>query len=367
MSTDQGDKTEDATEKKLRDAREGGNVPLSRELPVACALIGVTLVVVVTAGSGVRAVAQMLATLFDHISDIRILGLGDAVELQRVLFWGAGVALLPSLALLMVSGLVGGILQRPLNLTPGRLYPDVSRISIVQGWKRLFGVSGLMEFLKSALKLILIGTIAAMAVRHQFTNALEPMALEPGQLLEHLRRLCIPILFGVAASIGAVAGLDFIWARQHWLGSLRMTRQEVKDEARESQGDPLVKGRMRAMARQRARSRMMAAVPRATFIIANPTHYAVALRYVRNEGEAPRVLAKGRDLVALRIREIAESLAIPVIEDKPLARALHDVAVVDSIIPQDFYRPVAEIVNYLNRVKRQPASGRLPSQSLRRR
>jgi len=366
MSGDQ-DKTEVATEKKVRDARDGGNVPLSRELPVAFALIGMTLMVAVTAGSGVQALGHMLGSLFDHSGDIRIRRLSDIIELGRLLLWAAGAALLPSLALLMLAGLLGGLLQRPMTLTPGRLVPDVSRISIIQGWTRLFGVSGLMEFLKSVLKLSFVGAVAILTVRHQFTNALEPMVLEPVQLLEHLRGLCIPLLSGVAAGMGAVAGLDFIWTRHHWLTSLRMTRQEVKDEARESQGDPIVKGRMRAMARQRAKARMMAAVPRASFIVVNPTHYAVALRYVRSEGEAPRIVAKGTDLVALRIREIAESLAIPIIEDKPLARALHDVAKVDSVIPQEFYRPVAEIVNFLNRTKRRPVPGPLPSQSLRRR
>jgi len=367
MSEDRDDKTEDPTEKKLNDARTEGNVPVSRELPLASALIGITLAVEVTLEPVMRGSTSILARLFDHVGDIRLSRQGDAIGLLWSLLCYMGVVLLPSLAVLALSGLGGGLLARPITLTPERLAPDISRISLLGGWRRLFGLTGLTEFAKSILKLMIIGTVAALIIRRQLVNALNPMAMEPGQMLVDLRALIIPLLAGIAASVAVIAGFDVIWTRRKWLNELRMTRQEIKDETRESQGDPLVKGRLRAMARHRARSRMMAAIPRASFIVANPTHFAVALRYLRSEGEAPKVLAKGRDLVALRIREIAEAHSIPVIENKPLARALHDVARVDASIPQDFYRPVAEIVNYLNRSGRARTLAPLPRQLLRRR
>jgi flagellar biosynthetic protein FlhB len=154
--------------------------------------------------------------------------------------------------------------------------------------------------------------------------------------------------------MGAIAAADFIWQRFHWKQDLRMTKQEVKDELKQSEGDPIVKSRIRSVARDRARRRMMAAVPRATLVIANPTHYAIALKYVREEDAAPLVLAKGQDLVALKIRELAEANGVPVFEDVALARSMYKQVSVDSVIPQQFYQAVAELVRivYSNKVKR---------------
>jgi len=273
MSQDPDNKTEDATEKKLSDARAEGNLPLSRELSVAFALIGLTVAIAFTAESAIQTSSHLLARLFDHVGDIRMMRLGDAVGLHWALLLAVGMALVPSLAVLLFFGLLGSLLQRPTSLTPGRLAPDTSRISPVAGWARLFGVSGLLEFAKSLAKLALIGVLAFFIIRRQLANALDPMAMEPAQMLRVLRALSMPLLAGIAAGVAVIAGIDVVWVRRKWLASLRMTRQEVKDESRESQGDPMIKGRMRAMARQRARSRMMAAVPQASFIVTNPTHF----------------------------------------------------------------------------------------------
>jgi flagellar biosynthesis protein FlhB len=146
-------------------------------------------------------------------------------------------------------------------------------------------------------------------------------------------------------SAGLLAVVDVFWTRHHWYSQLRMTKQEIKDEYKQSQGDPIVKQRQRAVARDRARRRMINNIPRATLVIANPTHYAVALRYVREENDAPVVVAKGQDLIALRIREIAEENNIPVFEDPPLARSMFAQVSVDSVIPPVFYKAVAELVH----------------------
>ena len=152
---------------------------------------------------------------------------------------------------------------------------------------------------------------------------------------------------GVAVATLLLVVLDLVWSRVFWRRELRMTKQEVKEELKQTEGDPIVRSRLRSLARDRSRRRMMAAVPRATFVITNPTHYAVALRYVREEGGAPRVLAKGRNLIALRIREIAEQHNIPIIEDKPLAQALYKKVAVNQMIPPEFYRAVAQIVYFV--------------------
>ncbi len=154
--------------------------------------------------------------------------------------------------------------------------------------------------------------------------------------------------------MGLIAGVDLVWSRFHWRQDLRMTKQEVKDELKQSEGDPIVKSRLRSLARDRARRRMMTAVPRATLVIANPTHYSIALKYVRDEDSAPIVLAKGQDLVALKIREIAEANNIPVFEDVALARSMYKQVSVDSVIPQQFYQAVAELIRvvYAKKAKR---------------
>ena len=167
-----------------------------------------------------------------------------------------------------------------------------------------------------------------------------------------IRDIAIDILVAIVFVMGVIAAFDFVWSRFHWRQELRMTRQEVKDEMKQSEGDPIVKGRLRSLARDRARRRMMTAVPRATLIIANPTHFSIALRYVREENSAPVVLAKGQDLVALKIREIAAAHNIPVFEDVALARSMYKQVSVDSVIPAQFYQAVAELVRIVYGNKR---------------
>jgi flagellar biosynthetic protein FlhB len=169
-----------------------------------------------------------------------------------------------------------------------------------------------------------------------------------------IRDMAINILISIVVVMALIAGVDLVWSRFHWRQDLRMTKQEVKDELKQSEGDPIVKSRLRSLARDRARRRMMTAVPRATLVIANPTHYSIALKYARDEDSAPVVLAKGQDLVALKIREIAEANNIPVFEDVALARSMYKQVSVDSVIPQQFYQAVAELIRvvYASKAKR---------------
>ena len=163
--------------------------------------------------------------------------------------------------------------------------------------------------------------------------------------------MAIDILISIVFVMGLIAAVDLVWSRFHWRQDLRMTKQEVKDEHKQAEGDPIVKARLRSLARDRARRRMMTAVPRATLIIANPTHFSIALKYVRDEDSAPVVLAKGQDLVALKIREIAEAHNIPIFEDVALARSMYKQVSVDSVIPSQFYQAVAELVRVVYAAK----------------
>jgi flagellar biosynthetic protein FlhB len=215
------------------------------------------------------------------------------------------------------------------------------------GAGRIFGAPGLVEFLKSLFKFGAITIVCLILLNADRKAVIDAMFTDPSALPALILSLVIRLVSAVCVTLVILVAADLVWSRFRWRSDLRMTRQEVKDEMKQSEGDPLVKSRLRSLARDRARRRMISAVPRATVVIANPTHYAIALRYDRSKGGAPLVVAKGVDLIALRIREIAAQHAIPVIEDRPLARAMYDAVEVDQWIPPEFYRAVAKILHFL--------------------
>ena len=209
----------------------------------------------------------------------------------------------------------------------------------------MFGVQGFVEFLKSLAQARLRHRRADLhAVARTHRKLLAGMITNPMAFGLVIRGIAVDILVAIVFVMALIAAVDLVWSRFHWKQDLRMSKQEVKDEMKQSEGDPIVKSRLRSLARDRARQRMMTAVPRATLIIANPTHFSIALKYVRDEDSAPLVLAKGQDLVALKIREIAKENNIPIFEDVALARSMYKQVSVDSVIPSQFYQAVAELV-----------------------
>jgi flagellar biosynthesis protein FlhB len=235
----------------------------------------------------------------------------------------------------MAAGLVSTFLQHAPRFTPARLRPDIARISLVNGWRRIFGAQGQAEFFKSVGKLISIVIVVSAVLRSQRHALIGAMLLDPDAIPEVVLMVATRLLMAVCAITVVLLAADLFWVRALWRKGVRMTKQEVKDELKEAEGDPLRKARLRSLALDRRRKSMIAAVPRATLVIANPTHYAVALRYVREEGGAPLVVSKGKDFIALKIREIAEQHSIPIVEDKPLARSMHDGVEVDRPIPPE--------------------------------
>lgn len=343
---DKESKTEEASEKKVRDAVERGSIPHSREAVTFGSLLGILLV----AGffsSGIARLRSSLQRFIDDPGGWSLENGGDAVRLLGLVGSDAAALLIPAVAVLGAIGIAMSLLQNPPRLVLDRIQPRMSRLSLSQGWRRVFGSQGRVEFLKATFKLTAVGGTGFVLLRAAQTDVFNAMYMEPVALPRLVRDLSVRLVAGVAAATLVLVVLDLVWSRVFWRRELRMSRQEVKDELKQMDGDPILRSRMRSLARDRSRGRMMAAVPRATLVIANPTHYAVALRYVREEGGAPRVLAKGRDLIALRIREIAEQHNVPVIEDKLLARSLHDKVVVDQMIPSEFYKAVAQIVYFI--------------------
>lgn len=344
---DKESKTENATEKKISDAVEKGNVPHSREAPMFASLAGILLVLAFLAGDRIAVLADKLGMLLDDPGGFAI-GTGvDATALLWAVAAETGAALAPIIAVLAVAGLVASLLQSTPRFARERIRPQWSRISPKAGWGRMFGAQGAIEFLKSLFKFAAIAITVTLLLRADADAVTGAMFSDPVLLPDLILSSAVRLVSAVCVATIMLVAADLVWAHLKWRADLRMTRQEVKDELKQTEGDPLIKSRLRSLARDRARRRMMSAVPKASVIIANPTHFAVALRYNRAEGGAPLVVAKGADLVALRIREIATKHGIPIIEDKPLARALYDAVEVDKWIPPEFYKAVARILYYL--------------------
>jgi flagellar biosynthetic protein FlhB len=357
---DKDSKTEEPTEKKIRDAVDKGNVPFSREVPIFASTLGMLVFLVFFLPAGAGRFSTTLRDLFEQSDDWRLSNGGDAVALFQMLFFEAGVVLLPAFSLLMGFGIAASVLQNMPSPVLDRVQPKLERISIAKGFGRIYGAKGMVEFAKSMFKIVVVSAIVATAMQSEFFRSLDFMFMDPTLVAPDMARLAGKVIVVVLICTATLAIVDLLWTRYSWHTDLKMSRQELKDELKQSDGDPIIKARQRSLARDRARRRMIAEVPRATMVIANPTHFAVALRYVREEGGAPVVIAKGQDLIALKIREVAEAHGIPVFEDPPLARSMFAQVSVDSFIPAAFYKAVAELVHriYGNTPKSQTASAR---------
>lgn len=353
---DKESKTEEATEKKIRDAIEKGNVPFSREAATLASLFGMAVIASFFLAGSVGQLNYSLARIIDNASGWSLDNRGDAVHLLESVGLDSVRLLLPVVAILTVAGVMSSFLQNSPSMVLDRIQPKLSRVSIGQGWSRIFGAKGQVEFLKSTVKLAAVCILGFVLLRAALHDVLNAMFMEPSALPALILTIGTRLVMAIAVATVVLVAADLVWTRVFWARDLRMTRQEQKDEMKQVEGDPLVKARLRSLARDRARKRMIAAVPRATFVITNPTHYAIALRYVKEEGGAPLVIAKGQDLIALKIREIATQHSIPIIEDKLLARSLYKVVEVDKMIPAEFYKAVAEVVFFLFQ-RREGASG----------
>jgi len=344
---DKESKTEEATEKKIRDAIEKGSVPFSKELPAFASLVGLVVVTSFFVVGGAMELASALKAFLDDPGRWQLENTADVVQVFGVVNFDAAQLLAPVVIVLTIAGLASSLLQNSPRIVINRIEPQLSRISIIAGWRRIFGIQGWVEFLKGAFKLSALALLAFLLVRAGRFDVFNSMSMSPYALPELLKIMTVRLFLAVIAGIALLVAVDLVWSRFHWRRELRMTRQEVKDELKQSDGDPIIKARLRSLARDRARKRMIARVPQATVVVVNPTHYAVALRYVRTENQAPLVVAKGLDLIALKIRALAEEHDIPVVEDKLLARSLYDNVEIDQLIPPEFYRAVANVILYI--------------------
>ena len=347
MADDSEDKTEEPTEKRLADAIERGNTPMSREVTFLCSLIAYLLIEIYVLPSTTPRFVAAIVHFLDDPSGWRLETGGDVELLMNAVAAIVARFLGPAVLLLLAFGVGGSALQNAPRIVFHRIAPDFQRVSPFAGFARLFGPRGWTEFAKSALKLAAVAGVVGVLIASQRLALMDAIFVDVSLLPGRLMSLTIGATTAITLAVLVISGVDFTWTRIHWRRDQRMSRHEVKEEVRQAEGDRMLKARLRSLRLDRSRRNMLKNVPKATMVIVNPTHYAVAMRYARNEGGAPVVLAKGVDLLALKIREVAIENDIPIIEDKPLARSLYDAVTVDAVIPPEFYRAVAEIVHLI--------------------
>lgn len=343
---DESQKTEDPTPKKLEESRKKGQIALSREVNNWVMLMAATLLIAFASMGTLGELKNLLRTYLEHLGSfpqapggLHVI-LGESFkEILKILF-------LP-LLVLMAAAFLGPFLQIGPLFAPEVIKPDLSKISLIKGVSRLFSMRSLMEFAKGLLKIGIVSAVSIIIIYPYYGNIEHMVGLPMPLLMEELKDLVVRMMTGVMVVMIIVAVIDLVFQRNEHHKKMRMTKQEVKDEYKQTEGDPHVRARLRQLRAERGRQRMMQNVPNADVVITNPTHYSIALQYDPDEMDAPKCLAKGVDEIALRIREVAKENNIELYENKPLARALFDSVEIDETIPQEHYQAVAQIISYV--------------------
>lgn len=350
MAEEQGqERTEEATAKRREDFRKKGQVAQSREIQTAALMSGFVLLWYAYISTFWPKLSQLLTHVWS-IAGTFELSPASTVSLFGFILGRMALLLWPILLMVLVIGFFSSFLQIGWLLTAKPMTPELSKLDPIKGMKRFVSLRSLVELLKSLAKITLVGWVAYQTVRPELESAVRLINMEVIELLRFLGRVSGLLLLkccGVMILLGVV---DFLFVRWEMEKKMKMTKQEQKEELRDTEGDPLLKARIRSQQMQMARRRMMAEVPEADVVITNPTHLSVAIAYRRDEMDAPQVVAKGADLVAMRIREIARENGVPFVENVPVARALYKVELGEAV-PENLFVAVAEILAYVYNLK----------------
>ena len=344
--SDSSTKTEEATPRKLEEARKRGDVAKSIDVPSVASLAAAAGFLAIAGGWMARDLAIQLQPFVAHPDAFDFTGDGGVIVMRSAMLALAPI-LIGVMAAAALAGIGGNLIQHGFLFVPDKLKPDASRLSPAEGFKRVFGIDGLVHFLKSALKIGLVGAVGWLVLRPHMGDFQLLVGMDPNGLLPLADAMLRALFWGVLALLGAGALADWFWQRQRFLQRMRMTKEEMKEDFRQSEGDPHVRARLRQIRYERAKRRMMQNVPKATVVVMNPTHYAIALRYEAGDTPAPLCVAKGVDDVALRIRETAEAHKVPVVENAALARALYATVEIDEVIPREHYEAVAKVIGFV--------------------
>ena len=340
-------KTEEATPRKLADARKKGDVAKSPDVAAALSLTGAAAVVLMSGGWFATSMAeQLLPFIAAPHTMIGGLETGAGVEIGAIALW----AVAPFLGVVMLATILGGVggnvAQSGLIFTAEKLKPDWSKVNPLAGFKRIFGPDGLVQFIKTFIKLLAVGLICWLVLKPHLRELENMAAMPPALILPLARDLAIALMTSTIVFLGFTAGADFLWQKYRFAERMKMSKEELKEDYKQSEGDPHVKAKLKQIRAQRSRQRMMQNVPKATVIVTNPTHYSVALRYEAGDA-APVCVAKGVDALALRIREVGREHNVPIVENVSLARALYAAVDIDETIPREHFEAAAKVIGFV--------------------
>jgi flagellar biosynthetic protein FlhB len=359
---DQSNKTEEASPRKLRQAREKGDVPSSREVGNLMSVLSLFLVAVFFLPQLGPMLVGVLRRVFENAGQMHVgtdrQGIHDLGQVTMELSGGLASVLAPVAITMILAAIAAVFIQGEVVVAVERIKPKMEKISPIKGFKKIFSIDNLVEFFKSVLKVLVVGGISIYVAQIAVRSVWQTENIAPEAILPYIGQYAATLLITVTILLIVVSIADVMWKRFQWLKKQRMSVQDLRDEHKEVEGDPLIRAKRAEQRRRRAMQRITTTVPTATVVLTNPTHFAVALRYDNGTDKAPVCVAKGTDLMAAQIRKVARDNDVAVVENKPLARALHDVAEIDEEIPFEHWQAVAEIIGYvmdLQRNIRRPA------------
>jgi flagellar biosynthetic protein FlhB len=350
---DKSEKTEEPSDKKLEDAHKKGDVAKSQEVTTWFMILGSGMLFALMAPITTAGLLTDLRNLMMNVEQFDVGGPGF-LPLMRGLTWTIVATAIVPMALLAVMAVVANLVQHRPVLSLDPIKPKWSKISPLAGFKRLFSTESLVNFAKGLLKLAIVGTVMFLVLWPERDRLDTMMTADPLVIMATFQQMGIKIFVATLAIITVIALADFLYQRHKWWEKQKMTIKEVRDEYKQMEGDPQVKSRIRQIRQERARKRMMSAVPDATVVITNPTHFAIALKYDETT-DAPICLAKGADEIAFKIRTLAKDNDIPIVENPPLARALYTSVELDETIPNEHFKAVAQVIGYVMRLKKSKA------------
>ena len=350
-SEDKESKTEEPSQRRLEEAIEKGQVAYSREMTSFLMLLSLTIVTIFILPFSTKKISLNLKSFIEHSTDIDLSPPGLA-KVMISIFNSALLSIVPIFCFIISIIIFSSFMQHgQFIFAPDQIMPKLSRISLQEGFKRLFSKKSLMEFLKGIFKVSLTGAVIYFVVLDDVKIMTLYPTMPEGQIVKELMKVIRDILMAITAIMFAIGVADFFFQKYEYFKNLMMSRKELKEEYKQTEGNPDVKRKQRQLMTSRAKKRMLSNVPKADVFITNPEHYSIALSYEQGKMRAPIIVAKGLDLVALKIREIANEHDIPIVQNPPLARALYKVEL-DKEIPIEHYEAVAEIISYVYKLKK---------------
>jgi flagellar biosynthesis protein FlhB len=345
------ERTEQGTPKRKEEAREKGRVAKSREVTSVAGLVACLIYFYFNATGLLEKITAIMTSAFRSAGRVAI-----SIDNVQVLFNGllfqVFVLLLPIFIVVFLVAIFSNMIQVGVLFSVSAIQPEMSKIDPLKGLQRLFSMNSFVELIKSILKMLIIGMVCYLVIRNEVMGFMPLVEQTVWEIMIYLGKITFKIILTTSWVLILLAILDYVYQRWEYEKGLRMSRQEIKEEFKNSEGDPAIRARIKRLQREMSRKRMMAAVPRADVVITNPTHLAIALQYDQGKSIAPRVVAKGAGFIAEKIRDIAGENDIPIVENKPLAQVLYKMVKLDGLIPENLYRSVAEVLAYVYSIKK---------------